>query len=501
MYDILIVEDEEFERTSLMKIIQKEFSEINEIATANNSVEALSICNTKNFDIIFMDINIPGINGLTLIKKIQEISPTSLFLVVSSYNYFEYAQTAISLGVKYYILKPYKIEKLISQVHSLIQEINEKKEHQQHTQHLIKRFSKVKPLLDTEIIYSIAANKNKSEVTELLECTNYEVACGFCIIFYKSSQSLNETHKKILGIHNLGYYCIVSELNKLIIIFVLSSNSITPEEQNKISIDLVNNKDSSNVGIGSLQYDVLRFHQSYMDAKNRLKSSNEHKTSVLHSTKNLSKNNKLENYVTSILKSLNNNDDSLLFSYVHNFVLDIIEDSIEEINEKANLLILLLVKKLNENMNIPVDQATIYTINVKESNKSLNLELDIFYSVQNILNPIRSLQEKNSNLLVNQALVYIQNNYKKVISLNDLADHLKVSPYYISRLLNKHSSKNFTDLINDNRIEEAKRKLKLSYSIKEVAYDVGYQSQSYFSKIFKEYTGLSPKEYKNSSNI
>lgn len=92
---------------------------------------------------------------------------------------------------------------------------------------------------------------------------------------------------------------------------------------------------------------------------------------------------------------------------------------------------------------------------------------------------------------------FIDKNYKKPIGLNDLAEELNVSSFYVSKLFSKEGGQNFTEIVNDLRIKEAKRLIKNDYSFKEVAYNVGFGSQSYFTKIFKKKVGMSPKEYRS----
>ena len=83
-------------------------------------------------------------------------------------------------------------------------------------------------------------------------------------------------------------------------------------------------------------------------------------------------------------------------------------------------------------------------------------------------------------------------------TLSDMADALQVSPFYLSKLLNNSLHKTFTELVSERRVEASKELLKSGKRIKEIAYEVGFQGQNYFTKIFKKYTGVTPKMYKNS---
>ena len=60
---------------------------------------------------------------------------------------------------------------------------------------------------------------------------------------------------------------------------------------------------------------------------------------------------------------------------------------------------------------------------------------------------------RNTNLLVRHAIRYIDSNYRKQITLSDMADALQVSPYYISKLLSSSLNKTFTELVSERRVE------------------------------------------------
>ena len=73
-----------------------------------------------------------------------------------------------------------------------------------------------------------------------------------------------------------------------------------------------------------------------------------------------------------------------------------------------------------------------------------------------LIKTIKNIDTKTSNVLVKKALNYISINYNKAITLNNVAAYLEVTPGYISNLLSSYTSKNFTDLVTECRIEKAK---------------------------------------------
>ena len=119
------------------------------------------------------------------------------------------------------------------------------------------------------------------------------------------------------------------------------------------------------------------------------------------------------------------------------------------------------------------------------------------------LNQLKREIEKNEKDLLEQLSLiqqidhYIEQNYKKKLSLDDIAEALHINSSYLSRVYKLKKGKNLFDNILNLRIEAAKDYLintdMRTYEISEL---VGVEDASYFSKMFKKITGLSPKEYR-----
>lgn len=84
------------------------------------------------------------------------------------------------------------------------------------------------------------------------------------------------------------------------------------------------------------------------------------------------------------------------------------------------------------------------------------------------------------------------------LRLNELAESLSLSPHDISQALNEYEGKNYTDFVNEYRIESAKKELLLFINKKiiHVAYDCGFNNKVSFNKAFKKFTGSAPSQYR-----
>lgn len=109
--------------------------------------------------------------------------------------------------------------------------------------------------------------------------------------------------------------------------------------------------------------------------------------------------------------------------------------------------------------------------------------------------------EENSeanSFIVKNAMEYIRENSQEKLRLSDVADQVYVSQWHLSKLLNKHTGKTFSDLLNGARMDRSKELLKdPSLRICDVAEMVGFQDLAHFSRVFKKLEGMSAGEYRN----
>lgn len=101
------------------------------------------------------------------------------------------------------------------------------------------------------------------------------------------------------------------------------------------------------------------------------------------------------------------------------------------------------------------------------------------------------------NEIIKKAIRYIAQNYACNLTLDIVANHVHLNPAYFSSLFKQATGSSFKEYLNMVRIEESKRLLiNTEYSIIDIALATGFDDQSYFSKVFKKYTGLTPKQYR-----
>jgi len=100
--------------------------------------------------------------------------------------------------------------------------------------------------------------------------------------------------------------------------------------------------------------------------------------------------------------------------------------------------------------------------------------------------------------LVNSAISYIRSNYSKNISLSEVAQHIYISPAYLSKIFSSEMQETFSQYLLSYRINRAKELLRSTHDkVYEIALQVGYSDTAHFSKLFKQFTGQTPNQYRN----
>jgi Response regulator containing CheY-like receiver domain and AraC-type DNA-binding domain len=126
MFNFLLVDDEPIVREGMRLFLRQSGLPVGDIIEANNGEEAITILKRQEFSILISDIKMPKMDGLELSRRAKELNPNMALVIVSGYEDFKYAQTALRYGVKDYLLKPLSDRSFISVISSCIDAFNNK---------------------------------------------------------------------------------------------------------------------------------------------------------------------------------------------------------------------------------------------------------------------------------------------------------------------------------------------------------------------------------------
>ena len=123
MYTMIVTDDERWIRERIINSINWEAIGVRVTGQASDGEEALELCKSLRPDIVLTDIRMPVISGLEFVTALKECGVNAKIIIISGYNDFSYAQTAIKLGVFDYILKPVENDEMVEVVRKCVRQI------------------------------------------------------------------------------------------------------------------------------------------------------------------------------------------------------------------------------------------------------------------------------------------------------------------------------------------------------------------------------------------
>ncbi|SHM70544.1 AraC family transcriptional regulator [Flavobacterium xinjiangense] len=110
--------------------------------------------------------------------------------------------------------------------------------------------------------------------------------------------------------------------------------------------------------------------------------------------------------------------------------------------------------------------------------------------------PFENLYNNKEQLRLKIVYKFIENNYQRLVSIEEMAKLTHLSKAAFCRYFKKMTRLTFTEFLNQYRIEQAKRLLKSDKNVTETCYECGFESLSYFNRIFKKVVGENPIQFK-----
>lgn len=527
MYKVMIADDEKIAIDSLKYIIEKNFNEVEVISTARSGREAIEKVEEAVPDIIFMDIRMPGINGIEAIREIKKQHRQIVVIILTAFDQFDFAKEAVNLGVMEYLLKPVNRIKVVEVVNKAISMIKAEKEKRRVELELKEKLEFVVPILENGLIYSIILfDDNGRELLHYKRIFEIEESGGYIMtVEFGDEENGGGLENKIgYSVRSQNFYpffrdavtslfkCIVGPvmLNRIVVFIpddcgndefssrldaVACAESLLKRLSEKLNC-------SFKIGIGRAYNSFELLPTSYEESLRALHFLQS--GGVMHFMDIVSGNSGGTGYPAQkekVLLQKVSAGDAAESVNAFNFIFDwlIGEYGLQPLKLKNKLLeIVFLINRMSWEYDMTYE---IYGSAVLEEILPIDDPVELRLWCRNIVEKaamhMSSYRELKTGGLAGQAKEYIKANYSRQITLEDVARDINVSPQYLSKLFKDETGENFIDYLTCIRIKIAKKLLESSdKSIKEISYSIGYSDPNYFSRIFKKIVGVTPTEYK-----
>ena len=528
---VLIVDDEMLVRVGLKTSIRWEENGYQIIGEARNGKEALEMFKVFSPDIVISDISMPQMDGLTFIEKLHELSKNVITIILTHYESFDYAKKAIDLDVSNYLLKSDLSEENLLKTLDLAVKKNEillnSVEHESH-----KTISKKGLVIDisNEVkknIISLIQNK-KLDQKEMEELNNvfpgdYFCLAGCTIIDFLQDKKLDkiQINNNITMLQNLiceilsdnvSFKSILFYKNSFILIFNFMDNS----EEKRTSFYHILNILRKNIkqffdfymtiGISSIHKNILSLNLTYKECKSAIDNCfyNNLYISFFNKKLELNDNPIEEEVIVKNSETIMNIFRKYLREKNRIEFLDYLEKFGNQIKETKNTKLgrYVLSSLLSEFKKYDFIQPESQYLSYKDF-----YHFDLLYAyVENCLSHSNyennDMDNNNHSFAIKKCIEYINEHYTENIALTDLSDYIEMSRSYLSFLFKKETGYSFSRYLMKKRIDVSKNLITSSQDkIYIIAERVGFDNPYYFSKVFKEQTGFTCKEYREKQSI
>jgi two-component system response regulator YesN len=482
---VLVVDDEQPVLDGIEAIVEKRVKGCSIAAKARSGSEALEFLSRNHADIMLVDIQMPGIDGIELIKRVQASGKNPIVILITAFERFDIAKAAVGLGVFEYLLKPVNPKILGETIERAGEELE-------------KRTASLVPAENTalhEIVYesllqSMLLHQNIEGKLQQIHEINDTFNPPWRLVRLRTAYTGSEV--KIIQ-HKIRYYLplltasntpgalwllLPSEYeysNEKLRMALSKTHQFLPEETTAPQVE---EKDIDSALIEDFDYHAALFALE----RHFLEADLENAVSVSSEELQQKRREVIERYLSFGAEKTEKLLHELMVLSDHHF-----ESRISAL--WFAWLSVMLEMKLDQ---ITKDNEIHHCLNELSENSSL---LDI--AIQSLRRVSSELFSENQvSRPIKSSLNYINEHFSEAITLEIVAEFANVTAQYLSRQFAKEMGASFIDYLTNIRIEHAKTLLRSGrHTIGDISIACGYFDPNYFGRVFKKQTGMSPSQY------
>ncbi len=513
MFTVLIADDEPIIRRGIKKLIDWEKLGYCITGETGDGISTLEYILKNDPDVVLLDIKMPEIDGLEVMKRARQAGYNGKVIILSGYSDFTYAQEALRYNVSYYIRKPVDSLLLEQELMKLAKELN-KEISDMVTIDLYKK--KAADTIMKEIILGTC------DFTQInLKDINMDASLYQVIIYEKYHQNFADTvynFAELLRVANKNqnsFFTVVIDNNEIIILKNEYAIQKFKDFLNHFHREMKPQKgsplDSLFITYGRIVYSPQNIKTSYLEAKQLMQrrffcTRGQH-TLGYEVLEGFSPNastlgeESLEKYAAAFSSYLQTSNRDGLSETVNEIIAELYftSEPVSAIKLFMTDLFLRIKEKLTKLFNTEISFPTNSQIIDMISKKYYLYEIVSFFQDQfEIILKEKGLSNKDA--IIENVVYYIKNNYKENLRLEGIATAFGYNSSYLGQIFTAKIGCSFNSYLDKIRIEEACKLLAdPNFKVYEISEIVGYKHVDYFHLKFKKHMNVSPLEYRRIS--
>lgn len=476
--NILITDDERLIRLSLLSMLDELYPGVHHISQAKDGEEMIRMVEQSFYDLVFLDINMPKVNGLDALEICRQKAPETQWCILTGYAEFEYAKRSIGLGVKEYLLKPLDIDQLKQLMGEIIKGKQQKLQNQNQ-------------LFENRVSQAIALADMAGGVKQM-QPAGKDAVYSMYVFFLDTDENRKRQELYAELYEHLSVYLskTIEERDRYALFFLQTSELclvIEGKEYMRIHSYLRHHQDlfDKNTRIVAVSAVAKDFREMYMNKQIML---------ALASVRILE-----ENYKTISLQALNDQKDLMEKQYLCEKIemltasymtgnYGLANELLQEMEREDEL------RKSFEKIDSRPLRA--YLSVIWKSSFEGEEYADLLRHFRKLLQNATWEQNSENHDIVQQIKDYVTVNYMNDVTIAEMGNRFDISPSYISRIFRNKTGEKYIDFVTAVRMKKAMEIIRKSpsLSVKEVAERVGYISEKHFSKTFKKYFDCLPSQ-------
>ncbi|WP_182431630.1 response regulator [Clostridium sp. AF32-12BH] len=509
---IIIVEDEKSIRNGLTKMLPKLSPDYEVMGAAKDGLEGYHRILDENPDLVIMDIQMPEMDGLTMLEKLREKGFQGKAVVLTAYSDFSYAKRAIELGIENYLLKPIKIDEL----KKTLEAVNLSLRQEAGTRKMQEKLLSLEQIFRSALLAELTVDEELESYAESMYGLNshgtFAVLMAYLSDYYDEYYGPAERFlEPYLSAGTEYSVCMLTTVRYRAIVMVFY-NIRDPEKirnwyEKRVIPAAYRSLEHAPIfcwtvceGLTSLSSGFEKLEQARM-WKLCFPEGSLMTEEQIRATKTVPI--KYSPDLESQLKQAVVKRDKVAYDRIlEQLIAYCVEEPHhpDEIREAWARLVVAMVTVSNS-MGRVTDN-----ISMRHTMEGLSQAISwqrIRQLMQHFYDEITGVhdQPEHVSLLVKKALSLIETYYSQGITLEELAERLCVTDEYLSTLIKKETGMSFTETLRKVRIERMKELLLHSgLKLNQIAEMVGYSDPKYMSKVFKEEVGMLPAQFRKQNH-
>lgn len=532
MLKVVVADDELHVCQLICNLVDWHSFDMDIVGVAHNGVETLELIRTYEPHLVVTDIRMPGYDGLEMVAKARELQEELDFIIISGYRHFEYAQYAVRYGVYDYLLKPIKKEELCAALQKMKDKHDKKRMQVSQEEQRQQKLKSDMERLRSGLIRDLRANRVSAEHVTLDSVNTdyyFHFQQGSFQVLVAKFDGLSEEYLSSAAAALLGK--MVKRLSALlepdcfdvqvseaegrvygILNFDESCRGVVRRDI-KLALDefllqvSVFEGVELTMGLGEPVREIGCLPQSLAAAEYTLGQRILEGTGCLLEGAPPDSRPDMGQVLAEFQKDMEFSVKALDQDMLSR-TLDAFRARCLAVQGRSGAALQTLVLRAYRSALSFLSEQYIPVDALEDKVNAFSRRVDACSLVNTLFDLLKQELTKTFSALVGElrqiekkpvrvAKQYIQENFAKQITLEEISSIVGFNPSYFSTLFKKESGRNFLEYLSEVRMDHAKALLKdTNKTVASICGHVGYSDQKHFTQSFKKYTGLNPNEYR-----